>query len=519
MGKIVTVEQMREIEQAADAAGHSYDRMMELAGGAVARALLERDEQIGERSVLVLAGSGNNGGDALVAADLLAEAGARVAVYLTKERPEDDPHLSKLRERGLLIAVADEDQRSRVLKLQLGQAEVIVDGILGTGTQLPLRGSAKEVLVAVHGALAQRESAPYVLAVDCPSGVDCDSGEAAPEALPADLTVTLAAAKAGMLRFPAAGLTGELAIADIGIPAKDLAHIPLDLATAAEVAGWLPERPAGAHKGTFGRALVVAGSRKYPGAALLAAEAAYLSGAGLVTCAVPHSIQGMLVPRLPEATWIPLAESAGDFDAEAAGDLTPELGRMDSILIGPGFGLADGTGQFLSRLLDGIEPAQAVVLDADGLKLLAQLDDWPSRLPVETILTPHPGEMNVLTGIPIAEIQADRVATAKEWAAKWGVVLLLKGAHTVVAGPGGAASVLPFASPALARAGTGDVLAGILVGLRAQGVSAYEAAVLGGYLHGRAGLLAAEEAGTSAAVLAGDVSAMISEAIAELELA
>lgn len=516
MAKVVTVEQMRQIERTADAAGHTYERMMELAGFAVAQELMARVDQVEGTSMLVLAGSGNNGGDALVAADLLADAEAQVVVYLTKPRSDDDPLLAKLRERGMLIAVAEQDQRSRVLKLQLGKAAVVVDGVLGTGIELPLRGEAQEVLKAAKGALAQRPTAPFVLAVDCPSGVDCDSGAAAPEALDADVTVTFAAAKLGQLRFPAASLVGELVVADIGIPAKDLDHIETDLATAESVREWLPARPLDAHKGTFGRALVVGGCRNYPGAVLLAAEAAYLAGAGLVTCAVPESIQAMLVARLPEATWIPLPEEQGAIGAGAVELLAQVLPDCSSLLLGPGFGLAPGSAQFIEQLIAGDSDLPPMVVDADGLKHLAGIANWPDRLPEHTVLTPHPGEMSVLTGRPTDEIQADRLAAAREHAGSWGRVLVLKGAHTVVAEPGGRATIQPFATPALARAGTGDVLAGIIAGLMAQGLGAYQAAVLGGYLHGTAGVLAAEELGTSVSVVAGDLNSMLPQVFWEL---
>lgn len=517
MAKIVTVEQMREIESAADAAGHSYGKMMQLAGTAVANAVLALIDEAAGKSILVLAGVGNNGGDALVAADQLAEAGCQVAVYLTKERGEDDPLIAALRQRGMLIAAAEQDQRSRVLKLQLGKAEVIVDGVLGTGTQLPLRGAAQEVIKAAKSVLEQRDEQPIVVAVDCPSGIDCDSGEASPETLQADLTLTLAAAKIGLLRFPAAALAGELSVADIGIPAEDLRHIQVELATADGVARLVPERPPQAHKGTFGRVMVIAGSRNYPGAALLAAEAAYLSGAGLVTCAVPESVQPMLVARLPEATWIPLPETDGWIGAGALELIEPELPSTTAVLLGPGLGLSDATARFVESLLGHATELPAMVVDADGLKQLAKIEAWHERLPAAAILTPHPGEMSVLTGRSTTQIQDDRLASAQQWAKTWGHVVVLKGAHTVIADPAGGATVLPFATPALARAGTGDVLAGVLAGLRAQGMGPSEAAVLGGYLHGRAGVLAADELGSTASVVASDVASMLSQVFWELE--
>jgi len=534
--KVVSVEQMRQIERAADAAGHSYAQMMEHAGWSVAQVIVEQFAPVEGKQVLVLAGSGNNGGDGLVAADHLAQAGMQVAVYLTKERTADDPHLVKLRDRGILIAAADQDQRSRVLRLQVGRAQLMVDAILGTGFELPLQGAAMEVLKVVQNSLGQRADRPVIVAVDCPSGLDCDTGAVAEETIAADLTVTLAAAKPGLLRFPGAGFTGRLVVADIGLPSDQplLAGIEVELAGPVEVQPLLPGRPRDAHKGTFGRALIIAGSANYPGAALLAARSAYLVGAGLVSLAVPAPVQEMIAGSLPEATWILLPHKAGAISPEAVALLEPEWRSTQAVLIGPGFGLESTTADFVALLLGRATrsetPAADVrkstgrelppcVVDADGLKHLGGLADWPQALPAGTILTPHPGEMSLLTGRPKEEIQAERLEAAQGWARHWGKVVVLKGAHTIVAEPGGRASILPFATPALARAGTGDVLAGAIVGLRAQGVPAFSAAVLGGYLHGRAGEIAASNLGTSASVLASDVAEAIPRAIAELQSA
>jgi NAD(P)H-hydrate epimerase len=527
---------MRAVERAADASGLTYDRMMQHAGRAVAQAILSRCAPLGGKQVLVLAGTGNNGGDGLVAAGALAEAGAEIAVYLTRERHADDPHLDRLRERGVFIAVAEQDQRSRVLKLQVGKADILLDAVLGTGFRLPLQGPSQTALKAAGQALDSRDRRPFVVAVDCPSGVDCDSGEAAPEALAADLTVTLAAGKPGLFRQPAAGLLGELVVGDIGLPSDDpgLTSIELEVAEAAIVRGWLPQRPRAAHKGTFGRALVVAGSIQFPGAAALAARSAYLVGAGLVTAAVPAPVQTMIAGSLPEATWIPLPHLEGGLAVEAAALLREDLGKSEAVLLGPGLGLLPATADFLAEILgarrsrrmgfQASELSQApsrvalppAVVDADGLKLLAQLDNWPELLPLNSVLTPHPGEMSILSGETIEAVQADRLTSATRWADTWGHIVVLKGACTVVAAGQAQATVIPVATPALARAGTGDVLAGAVVGLLAQGLPAYRAAVLGAYLHARAGVLAAASVGNSASVLAGDVASALPRALNEL---
>jgi len=527
---------MREVERSADAAGLTYDQMMRHAGGAVAQAVRSRADPIQGKQVLVLAGSGNNGGDGLVAADLLAGEGAQVAIYLTKDRGLDDPHLARLRERGVFIAVAEQDQRSRVLKLQVGKADILLDAVLGTGFRLPLQGAAQGALRAAKQALEGRRPPPLVVAVDCPSGLDCDSGQAADEAIPADLTVTLAAAKPGQFRQPGAALVGDLVVGEIGLASDHpgLASVELELAEAATLRGWLPQRPRAAHKGTFGRALIVAGSVQFPGAAALAGKSAYLVGAGLVTLGVPALIQPMIAGPLPEVTWIPLPHADGALAAEAGAELRAVWASTEAVLLGPGFGLLPATRDFLAEVVGArrsgrmgflpadLHPAPSqvalppCVIDADGLKLLAQIEGWQDLLPRHSVLTPHPGEMSILSGEPIDVIQADRLACATRWAEAWGQIVVLKGANTVVAAGRAQATVIPIASPALARAGTGDVLAGAVVGLLAQGIGPYRAAVLGAYLHGRAGILAARGMGNSASVLAGDVAAALPLALNEL---
>jgi hydroxyethylthiazole kinase-like uncharacterized protein yjeF len=545
LDKIVNVAQMKAIEAAADEAGVSYAMMMDAAGNAVAENILARVGCAGDHKVVILCGPGNNGGDGLVAAHRLAETGANVAVYSTRPLDEADIKVKRLREKGLLLVDAQNDQRWRVLKNLIHGATVLVDAVLGTGARLPVGGAPGDLLRQARRLLEERSSEPPLkVAVDVPSGLDCDTGALDPAAIPADLTVTFAAAKRGQFIFPGAGAVGELAVADIGIDAAlpELASVNLVLASSEAVRAMLPARPRDAHKGTFGRVLVVAGSVNYTGAAHLAGSAAYRVGAGLVTLAVPAVLHAMLAGQLPEATWLLLPHEMGVIAGSAAPMVRAEFGRTQALLVGPGFGLEKETGRFVRELLGAQAPVEArrapigfqapstatpgpgpaeanmppLVMDADGLKLLAQVDDWPRRLPRTAVLTPHPGEMAVLTGLSKDAIQADRVGVAQKYAAEWGHVVVLKGAFTIVAAPDGRATLLPFATPALARAGTGDVLAGAIAGLLAQGLEPYEAAVAGGYLHGLAGVLAAQALGSTAAVLAGDVLEGLIEAMASL---
>jgi NAD(P)H-hydrate epimerase len=534
---------MQAIESAADRVGVTYAMMMESAGRAVAEAVLNQLDNPAQEKVVALCGKGNNGGDGLVAAFHLAAAGASVAVYAAQPLDENDSKVQRLRAKGLLIVDAENDLRWRVLKNLMGGVTVLIDAVFGTGVRLPLSGVAADLLKQTAKFLEDRaDDPPLRVAVDCPSGFNCDTGELDPAALPADLTVTFAAAKRGQFTFPAAEAIGDLAIADIGVPADlpELAGVSVELGTSKMAADLLPPRPRSAHKGTFGRALVVAGSVNFTGAAYLAGAAAYRIGAGLVTLAVPTPLHAILAASLPEATWLLLPHELGVIAADGAEILAKELSKCQSLLIGPGFGLEKTTGQFLRRLL-GVEdethrgplgfahraPAEAetpreratlppLVIDADGLKLLAQIANWPAVLPKETVLTPHPGEMGTLTGLDKAALQADRIGLAQKYAAEWGHVVVLKGAFTVVAAPDGRTTVQPFATSALARAGTGDVLAGAIAGLLAQGVKPYEAAVAGTYLHGLAGELAANAIGTTASVLAGDVLGKLAEAMVEI---
>ncbi len=371
-----------------------------------------------------------------------------------------------------------------------------------------------------------------------PSGLNSDDGALDPAALPADLTVTLAAAKRGHVLFPGAEAVGKLVVGDIGIPPDLYADIILEMATSAQIARLLPPRPAGAHKGTFGKALVVAGSVNYTGAAYLAAGSASRVGTGLVTLAPPQPIYPIVASRLAEATYLLLPHDMGVLAPGAVKVLSEKIGDYDALVLGPGFGQEKPTEEFLSQLLSGhqaahkrrlgfartedVEEASSegvklppLVVDADGLNLLAKIDNWWEQLPSETILTPHPGEMARLMDSDTKEVQADRFGCATEMAAKWGHVVVLKGAYSVICAPDGRITVLPFANPAMATAGSGDVLAGAIVGMRAQGLAPFEAALVGAYLHGLAGELARDAVG-DAGVVAGDLMGLLPLAISQL---
>ncbi len=542
--KLVTVSEMIAVEKEADANGLTYNQMMENAGHNLAREVMElayyQDDE-DEVQVFGLVGPGNNGGDTLVALAHLAEKGWTARAYLVKRKAKNDPLVKRLEEAEGEIILAESDEGFHQLQAFIETADVLLDGVLGTGFKLPLKEDIGRVLEAAQGFLAEMEWPPLVVAVDCPSGVDCDSGQAAAQTIPADATVTMAAIKQGLLMLPAYSLAGELRLVGIGAldDLKAWQAIRNDVPDQAHVISIMPERGLDAHKGTFGTVVIAAGSLNYTGAALLAGKAAYRVGAGLVTLAVPTPLHVAIAGHFPEATWILLPHETGVIASGAAAVLAKNLERATALLVGPGLGLEDTTKEFISNLLKAAKTNSAsrrigfvpdgskteeknekglppLVFDADGLKLLAKIQGWPKLLPAPAILTPHPGEMSVLTGLSVDEIQNDRLLIAKKYAAEWGHVVVLKGAFTVVAAPDGRTSTIPVATPALARAGTGDVLSGLITGLRAQGVDAYEAAASGAWIHAQAGLAAAEVRGAEESVLAGDVLDCISEVLAEL---
>ncbi len=538
--KLVTVAQMREIEKEADANGLPYAEMMENAGRGLAEIVNEIAFDDEWEEVLGLVGPGNNGGDTLVALTHLVEEGWHARAYVVKRKKKDEL-VTRFLDAGGEVTFAETDKDFSALGMCFESADILLDGLLGTGIKLPLKAEIASVLEQSLFIMSDMDNPPYIIAVDCPSGIDCDTGEAALECLPADLTVTMAAVKRGLLKLPAFEFVGDLALVDIGLP-DDLASfydLKTEVADHELVSGLMPERALDSHKGTFGTALIAAGSINYTGAALLAGMAAYRVGAGLVTMAVPSPLHVVLASQLPEATWILLPHEMGNIAGNAAEALTKSLESASALLVGPGLGLEAKTKEFLEGLLTGKSNAKKqtsqigfvhketkedalvtlppMVVDADGLKLLAKISDWHMKLPPLSVLTPHPGEMSVLTGLPKDEIQKDREAVASKYAMEWGHVVVLKGAFTVIAAPNGQLTVIPVASPALARAGTGDVLAGLIVGLRAQGLDAYDAAVAGAYIHAEAGLLAAEDLGTTASVMASDILNTIVDVISDLE--
>ncbi|PKB79048.1 MAG: hypothetical protein BZY88_15380 [SAR202 cluster bacterium Io17-Chloro-G9] len=492
--KIVTAVQMTALEQASEARGVSTDQLMENAGLAVAQVARETMGAAAGARVVVLVGPGNNGADGLVAARHLRRWGAEVTACLLTRRPDFDPKLDLARQYSVSVIDAAGSPGFPELERLLKRGELVIDAVLGTGRARPLEGPVKQASQLLSGCRVAG-SGPAVLALDLPTGVDPDTGVVDPACFTADLTVALAYPKLGLVTLPGAAHTGSLRVVDIGLPAgvEEGADLDLELLTRQWVASRLPARPPDSHKGTFGHALVVAGSRNYVGAGFLASQGAIRAGAGLVTLATPQSVYPMAATKLTEVIHLPLPEDKeGRVHPDGAQGLREGSGKYSAMLVGCGLGFSSGasggTAGFVEKLLlDGSDLAQPVIIDADGLNNLAQHAEWWTRLRRPAVVTPHPGEMATLTGGATTTVQEDRLATVRHWAGRWNVAVVLKGAYTVVGDPQGLARIAPFANPGLASGGTGDVLSGIIAGLLAQGLSPMDAACCGVYLHGLAG--------------------------------
>ena len=476
---------MRQIEQECAKIGLPTNVLMENAGKAVAEEVRRILSAIDQQHILFLIGPGNNGGDGLVAARHLHDWGARVSLYLCSQRLNDS-NLDLVQQHGMTYVEATQDENLNKFDNLLSSASCVIDALFGTGKVRPLHGIFQQVLDRV-GRAKREQTGLRIIALDLPSGLNADSGAVDPVCLYADNTITLGFPKPGLFNFPGAERVGKLTLADIGIPSYLAESATTELITDEWARTALPKRPLNANKGTFGRVLVVAGSINYIGAAYLACSGAIRVGAGLVTLATATSLQPILAAKLTEVTYLPLPEAhPGIISPQAAELVGQQFSDYNALLLGCGLGQSQSVIEFISSVL--LKPElPALVLDADALNTLAKIPNWWRQLTNDAILTPHPGEMARLSGVSIAEIQSDRAGTARRLALEWHKTIVLKGAYTVIATPDGRSRISPIANPGLASAGTGDVLTGAIAGLMAQGLSLFDAATLGVYLHGKAG--------------------------------
>lgn len=515
--KVVTADQMRRIDQECGNIGLPTNVLMENAGKAAAEEVRRILGAIDQQRILILAGPGDNGGDGLVAARHLHDWGARVSLYLFGQRPPEDPNLKLVRERGMTCVEVAQDENLVRLDDWLSSATAVIDALFGTGKSRPLAGVFRQALDRVNNA-RERQPGTHIIALDLPSGLDADSGAVDPACPYADNTITLGFPKPGLFNSPGAERAGRITVVDIGIPTHLVEQINSELITDAWVRSVLPKRPLGANKGSFGRVLVVAGSINYIGAAYLACSGAIRVGAGLVTLATAASLQPILASKLTEVTYLPLPESSpGIISSQASRSIYRELSHYNVLLLGCGLGQNQSTLRLINSTLFRLKSALPhLVLDADALNALAKTRRWWQQLTDDAILTPHAGEMARLIGVSIDEVQSDRVGIAKRVALEWQKTVVLKGAYTVIVMPDGQSRISPIANPGLASAGTGDVLSGVIAGLVAQGLTLFDAAACGVYLHGIAGEMVRNKLG-DAGMLAADLLPVLPLAIKQLK--
>lgn len=464
--------------------------LMENAGRSVAEAA---EKLLKPKSrVVILAGKGGNGGDAMVAARYLHNWGHRVKLlylYPENELTGDTAVNAEIcAALGIERCVLDERQLPK-LKVAVAVSDLVIDGMFGTGVNGRLSGLAKAVVELVN------ESSKPVLSIDIPSGLPARSGRPDGVCIRATYTVTLQVPKLGMVQYPGLDYVGQLTVADIGLPPAVFENIPYNLVEAADVAKVLPARSPDSHKGMYGKAFLLAGSIGMTGAALLAAEGALRSGVGLLTCGVAASLNSIFKVRLPEAMTLPLPEEpAGVVGYRSRDTIREFLSQCSAWAVGPGLTTQGEVPHLVTDLL--AEFTLPVVVDADALNGLAKTGGLEKlAAPDKVIVTPHPGELARLLNTDIASVQANRVEIAQATAVNYGCIVVLKGARTVVAAPNSSVYINPTGNPGMAKGGSGDVLTGIIASLVAQGLPPLEAAVAGVYIHGRAGDLAAQRLG------------------------
>lgn len=461
--------------------------LMENAGRAVASVILA--EYPSAKKMAVICGAGNNAGDGFVIARHLISSGKEVSVHIAqkKQRYKGDAktNLDSLLEIGAPV----KELEGKLPRIK--DADVIVDAIFGTGLDRDVGGFYERLIKFINRQSARRVS------VDIPSGLDADTGQPLGTAVRADVTITFAPAKLGMCIYPGVDYAGKLQVADITIPKLLEEDLPFELLTFKGCRGLIKKRAADSHKGTYGHLLVLAGSPGKSGAAVLCADAALRAGSGLVTLGVPGSIFSAVEEKTTEVMSVSLKDSKdGTFHPDAHKEVLRELdGKKTALALGPGISTSRSTGEFLEKVITQCEVP--ITLDADALNIISKNPEILRKTKIPAVITPHPGEMARLCGMRTKQVQDDRVGVSTRFSKEYGCYVVLKGARTVVSTPGGEVFINPTGNSAMATAGTGDVLTGIIGGLAAQGYDCLQSCLLGVFLHGHAADLLLEETGTA----------------------
>ncbi len=512
--KVVSPEQMKKIDECAiNEYGIPGILLMENAAAAVAAQARAMMGGCAGKRVTVVAGRGNNGGDAFAAARLLHSKGADVRVYLVGEKAGlsgDALFNMEILERiGTGVTEITENIEMSSFLADMYTSDLVIDGLFGTGLSRDIEGTAAEVIARIN------QFGRPVLSIDIPSGIDGRDGSIRGVCVKADATVTFGLPKLGLVLHPGCLYTGTLITADIGIPPcvigkQDIKTGIIDLDM---VSAMIPQRKPDSNKGDYGRVLIVTGSTGMTGSGCLASMAALRTGAGLVYTGVPQSLAPVYSSHMTEPIVIPLEDSGtGRLSASCTEHILGLMDKMDVVAIGPGLTAGDDIRKIVGAVIENCRVP--LVMDADALNAISADPSVLKKLKAEAVLTPHPGEMARLTGTNTKQVQSDRIGTATAFAQQYGVTVVLKGNRTVVAYPDGRVLINTTGNAGMATAGTGDVLTGMIAGIAAQGVPAGDAAAAGVYLHGLAGDAAADCKGMHGMV-AGDIVDILPVAIRE----
>jgi hydroxyethylthiazole kinase-like uncharacterized protein yjeF len=502
--RIVTAEEMRFLDdRTIREIGIPGIVLMENAGRAVAEKAAELLGSVKNKRVYVFAGKGNNGGDGFVCARYLHNWGARVKIFLIEplDRLQGDSRVNgeialKL---GIQMGLLTERREGKKLRYSLPFADLLIDGLLGTGISKPVEGLVAEMIQLIN------EAGKPTIAVDLPSGIDANTGQVLGEAVQATHTVTLALPKRGIVVYPGKEYAGQVTVADISIPIGTIEEQSkgVNLITEETVAEILPHRVADSYKGDYGRAFILAGSPGMTGAAYLCSQSCLITGTGLVTLGIPAELNGLMESKTTEVMTKPLPQSAEGLFSKACLPILGELlTGIDVLAIGPGLGRSDELTEIVWELIK--QSPVPLILDADGLYALSEGIEILLEAKSPAILTPHLGELSRLTGLTVTELKKDPIGYCQKIAQDLGVYLVMKGSVTMIGNPEGQVWVNTTGNSGMATGGTGDVLTGVIAGLLAQGLEPGQACIAGVYLHGLAGDLAAQEKG-AVPLIAGDI--------------
>ncbi len=513
--RLLSCDEMKQVEQYTAKYGLSYQRMMENAGSACARNIrniVEKDN-ISKKSAVIVCGKGNNGGDGFVVARKLSENGYNVCVILAAGYPDspEATYMYKLVIDSSIATVWYDADRLKALQT-IKNADIIVDAVFG----FSFYGTISDELRYLFGEMSNANGVKF--AIDVPSGVYCDSGYNAEGCFKADYTIAISALKPAHIIHPATDFCGDIIIANIGIPEESYNLVKDSLFTynKTEVSHLFPQRSADANKGSFGHLLCICGSRNMPGAPVLCASAALRSGAGLVTVAFPKSAYLPIATKLTEALLMPLDETdEGTLSSACLEKLIPALSKYDAIVIGPGLGATDETKAVVEAVIQNSKVP--VIIDADGINVVAKNIGILQNAQCDLVLTPHPKEMSRLTGSPTEIIQSDRVAFARKFSEENGVYLVLKGSNTVVTVPDSKRTyVNASGNNGLAKGGSGDVLAGLIGGFAVQNFELADALTAAVYIHGHTADIVADNL-SSMGMLPSDVVNELATTLAAFE--